>query len=268
MPLRGYYKSKVHQALLLPSNLSPPTFPVSQLSMSFRLPTNPDAFVPPPSEQLTLAKPWRGSFVYPQAQPSRSATLQEIFVTAAETEGDNRVELWKRRLSLHVTRSQMSSRDITAMMQRQSVSLCAFMPDRLQDPNAHSANQKHFNMLSQMLSRNNLVAFAPFDSNNRRGPGVLIFSVLTPADSLLAGAVLMTPDLLDTITSGGTPPQIGTTSPYQQATVTQHTAAYPPPHQAYGYPSTNPSSSAQYSRARSERDPSYFMQYDAQYRQL
>lgn len=88
MPRRRYYKSKIYQALPLPSNLSSPTFPVSQLSMSFRLPTNPDAFVPPPSEQLTLAKPWRGSFVYPQAQPSRSATLQEIFVTAAETEGD------------------------------------------------------------------------------------------------------------------------------------------------------------------------------------
>ncbi|KAF9652470.1 hypothetical protein BDM02DRAFT_3183513 [Thelephora ganbajun] len=235
--------------------------------MSFRLPTNPDAFIPPPSEQLKLAKPWRGSFVYPQAQPSRNvATLQEIFVTAAETEGDNRVDLWKGRLSLHVTKSQMSSRDITVMMQHQSVSLCAFMPDRLPDPNAHSANQKHFHTLSQMLSRNNLVAFAPFDTDNRRGPGVLIFSVLTQADSLLAGAVLMTPDLLDTITSGGTPPQTGAPSPYQQATVTPHTAAYPQPHQAYGYPSTNPSSSAQFSRAKSERDPSYFMQYETEYR--
>ena len=179
----------------------------------------------------------------------------------------------------------MSSRDITVMMQRQSVSLCAFMPDRLQDPNAHSANQKHFHTLSQMLSRNNLVsfkvyriarsyregllthphslrqvAFAPFDTNNRRGPGVLIFSVLTPADSLLAGAVLMTPDLLDTITSGGTPPQTGASPPYQQV------AAYPQPHQAYGYPPANPSSSAQFSRAKSERDPSYFIQYDPQYR--
>ncbi|KAF9788449.1 hypothetical protein BJ322DRAFT_1106440 [Thelephora terrestris] len=231
--------------------------------MSFRLPTNPDAFIPPPSEQLTLAKPWRGTFVYPQAQPSRNATLQEIFVAAAETEGDNRVDLWKRRLSLHVTRSQMASRDITVMMQRQSVPLCAFMPDRLADPNAHSANQKHFSTLSQMLSRNNLVAFAPFDTNNRRGPGVLIFSPLTPADSLLAGAILMTPDLLDTITSGGTPPQTGGTSPYQQATAT-HPAAYHQPHQAYGYPPSN----AQYSRARSERGTNYFMEYDTQYQPL
>ena len=203
----------------------------------------------------------------------------------------SRVDLWKSHLSLHVTRAQMSSRDISAMMQRQSVSLCAFMPDRLLDPDTHSANQKHFHTLSQMLSRNNLVsfkvyriaephretllthhrfprqvAFAPFDTNNRRGPGVLIFSVLTPADSLLAGAVLMNPDLLDTITLGGTPPQTGASSPYQQATVTHNTAAYTQPHQAYGYPSTNPSSSAQYSRTKPERDPNYFMQYDTQYR--
>lgn len=181
----------------------------------------------------------------------------------------------------------MASRDITVMMQRQSVSLCAFMPDRLPDPNAHSANQKHFNTLSQMLSRNNLVsfkvfripgkfplahrcfprqvAFAPFDPDNRRGPGVLIFSVLTPADSLLAGAVLMTPDLLDTITSGGTPPQTGAASSYQQATVAQHTGAYPQSHQAYGYPSTNPSSSVQFGRAKSERESNYFVQYETQY---
>jgi len=152
------------------------------------------------------------------------------------------------------------------MMQRQSVSLCAFMPDRLPDPTAHSANQKTFHTLSQLLSRNNLVAFAPFDANNRRGPGVLIFSVLTPADSLLAGAVLMTPDLLDTITSGGTPPHTGASSPYQQATVAPHPATYPQPHQTYGYPSTNPSSTAQYSRVKSERDTGHFMQYDTQYR--
>jgi hypothetical protein len=111
------------------------------------------------------------------------------------------------------------------------------------------------------------VAFAPFDANNRRGPGVLIFSALTPADSLLAGAVLMTPDLLDTITSGGTPPQTGAASPCQQATVTQHTAAYPQHQQAFGYPSTTPSSSAQFSRAKSERD-SHFVQYDTQHQQL
>lgn len=180
------------------------------------------------------------------------------------------------------------------MMQRQSVSLCAFMPDRLADPNAHSANQTRFNTLSQMLSRNNLVsfkvfsnprvisgnlplliymfprqvAFAPFDLNNRRGPGVLIFPVLTPADSLLAGAVLMSPELLDTITLGGTPPHTGTPAQYQQATATQHTTAYPQLHQAYGYPPTNPSSNVEFSRVGSERTPSYFMQYGTQYQQL
>jgi len=53
----------------------------------------------------------------------------------------------------------MTPQDVMAMMQRQSVSLCAFMPDRLHDPTAHSANQKSFQTLSQMLSRNNLVSF-------------------------------------------------------------------------------------------------------------
>jgi len=64
------------------------------------------------------------------------------------------------------------------------------------------------------------VAFSPFGGSNKRGPGVLIFPVATPADSLLAGAVLMTPDLLDIITSGGTLPTIRMPSVYQRAAVT------------------------------------------------
>ena len=85
----GYFKkSSLHDLFFCPAIRTSSTSSAPHLAMSFRLPTNPDAFVPPPSEQLTLARPWRGSFVYPQAQPSRNATLQEIFVTAAETEGD------------------------------------------------------------------------------------------------------------------------------------------------------------------------------------
>lgn len=106
---------------------------------------------------------------YSSPQPRLRVTSKVHFQISNKPASDlprnhSRVDLWKRRLSLHVTRSQMSPRDITAMMQRQSVSLCAFMPDRMQDTNAHSANQKHFGSLSQMLSRNNLVSFKVFRS--------------------------------------------------------------------------------------------------------
>ena len=86
-------------------------------------------------------------------------TSRQNFNANLDLSRDSRVDLWKRRLSLHVTRASMSPRDIIATMQRRSVSLCVFMPDRLSDPDAHSANQKHFQALSQMLSCNNLVSF-------------------------------------------------------------------------------------------------------------
>jgi len=53
---------------------------------------------------------------------------------------------------------------------------------------------------------------------------------------------------------------------YQQAAATLQNPAYSQPHQSYAYPSTSSTSNAQYSRAKPETDPSYFMQYDSRYR--
>jgi len=53
---------------------------------------------------------------------------------------------------------------------------------------------------------------------------------------------------------------------YQQPAVALQNPAYSQPHQSYAYPSTSSTSNAQYSRAKPEADPSYFMQYDSRYR--
>jgi hypothetical protein len=151
--------------------------------MAYRVPTNAHPFVVPSTGQTSLARPWRGSFVYPQSSQSRNAAPLETFVTAAETEGDkyvvhvdalplmlsrlttfyydcSRVDLWNGRLYLQFTRAQLPARDLSEWLQRNSVPLCAFMPDRLSDPSAHAANQREFQSLSRSLTQNQMVSWS------------------------------------------------------------------------------------------------------------
>jgi hypothetical protein len=56
--------------------------------MVFRLPTHLESFVPPPSEQVVLSRPWRGAFAVNMVDGSAKGISQEVRVTAAETGGD------------------------------------------------------------------------------------------------------------------------------------------------------------------------------------
>ena len=56
--------------------------------MVYRLPTQLESFVPPPSEQLQLQRPWRGTFVVNIANSAGNGASQEVRVTAAETDGE------------------------------------------------------------------------------------------------------------------------------------------------------------------------------------
>lgn len=57
-------------------------------SMVFRLPTHLQALVPPPSEQVALPGPWRGTLVVNSADGAAKGIGQEVSVTAAEIGGD------------------------------------------------------------------------------------------------------------------------------------------------------------------------------------
>jgi hypothetical protein len=56
--------------------------------MVYRLPTPLESLVPPPSEQLQLSRPWRGTFVLNIANGAGNGASQEVRVTAAETDGE------------------------------------------------------------------------------------------------------------------------------------------------------------------------------------
>jgi hypothetical protein len=57
-----------------------------------------------------------------------------------------------------MTREQSTLPDFQTWVKRHTPPICAFMPDRIQDPNANAANQKNFSSLSRILLLNQMVS--------------------------------------------------------------------------------------------------------------
>jgi hypothetical protein len=55
--------------------------------MAFRLPTHIDSFIPPPAEQVQQRRPWQGTLTLTFMNTTQG-TYQDVFVTAAETDGE------------------------------------------------------------------------------------------------------------------------------------------------------------------------------------
>lgn len=61
-------------------------------NMVFRLPTHLESFVPPPSDQVPPSRSWSGVLTLTFSSNSLSG-YEDIYVTAAETDGDKYVRL-------------------------------------------------------------------------------------------------------------------------------------------------------------------------------
>ncbi|KDQ57273.1 hypothetical protein JAAARDRAFT_107789, partial [Jaapia argillacea MUCL 33604] len=169
--------------------------------MAFRLPTHLESLVPPPVAQRPEHKPWRGTFTL---MPNGSATTasQVLYATAAETEGDNRTELWPANFFIQHMYPTIELQEIQSWVKRHSVPLCMFMPDRLPYSNDSKANEGGFRSLARFLSENKMIAVAPWNAPDRfSGAGILLFP--TQASSgLLVGAIFL---------QTGFPPFVGST---------------------------------------------------------
>jgi hypothetical protein len=89
------------------------------------------------------------------------------FLTAFHDD-HRRVDLWNAQLYLQFARAQLPARDLSEWLRRNSVPLCAFMPDRLTDAAAHTANQRDFQSLSRSLTQNQMVS-VPLPSVHKVG---------------------------------------------------------------------------------------------------
>lgn len=61
---------------------------LSSKAMVFRQPTHLEAFIPPPAEQVPQSRSWSGSLTLTHLTSSRGNSFEDVFVTAAETDGD------------------------------------------------------------------------------------------------------------------------------------------------------------------------------------
>ena len=154
-------------------NVGEHCWPACSMYMVFRLPTHLESFIPPPSEQISLSRPWRGAFVLNVVDGVSKGSSQEIGVTAVETYGDrwvlirtwwpcflicsSRIDLWPSQLYIYMTRERSTLNDFQAWVRRHAPPICTFLPDRIQEPNAIGSNPHNFASLSRILLLNQMV---------------------------------------------------------------------------------------------------------------
>jgi len=141
-----------------------------------------------------------------------------------------------------MTREQSTLPDFQTWVKRHTPPICAFMPDRIQDPNANAANQKNFSSLSRILLLNQMVAIATWGASDRLpGAGIVLYPTQS-SSNLLFGAVFLSSQFPDFVIASPTAPfaPLPTFMPSRQPTY---------PHQSYsphmGYSSSYASTSHQ-----------------------
>lgn len=188
--------------------------------MVFRLPTHLESFIPPPSHQVPLPRPWRGTFV---VDGTTEGTSQEIRVTAVELDGDSRVDLWPPQLYIYTTHEMSTLSDFLAWVKRHAPPICTFMPDRIDESHPIGTNQNNFALLSRILLLNQMVAVAPWAASDRLpGAGVVLFPCRN-SNNLLFGAILLTSQFPDFIVGSPTASMapLPATISHRQPTYTQ-----------------------------------------------
>ncbi|KAI0697021.1 hypothetical protein BC835DRAFT_1271070 [Cytidiella melzeri] len=157
----------------------------------FRLPTHLESFIPPPNAQVPHGRPWRGILIAPPSSPSSQGIAQQLYCTAAETDGDNQTELWPRIFYLQLINHRPLLREVHDWVKTNAPPMCMFMPDRLPDTAASRANEETFKHLADLLMQTQSVAIAPWNVPDRLlGAGIILMPTGT-SRNLLVGALFL-----------------------------------------------------------------------------
>ncbi|KAI0087442.1 hypothetical protein BDY19DRAFT_893060 [Irpex rosettiformis] len=155
----------------------------------FRLPTHLESFIPPPNLQVHHAgKPWRGILYIPLPQNH----IQEVYCTAAETDGDNsQTDLWPAVFYVQHISQRPLLREVHEWVKTHTPPMCMFMPDRLPNNTASKANEDTFKQFADHLMQTQSVAFAPWNVPDKiQGAGIILFPTGT-SRNLLVGALFL-----------------------------------------------------------------------------
>ncbi|KAF9478956.1 hypothetical protein BDN70DRAFT_807833 [Pholiota conissans] len=193
--------------------------------MVFRLPSQLESLVPPPFNQRTQPPPWRGSIVVSGMRSSDRSSNQEIFVTAVETDGENRAQKWPSTFYVRVLHDQPVLGEFRNWMKTYipPLPLCTFMPNRLRDVNLNTVNHTNFRSLSTFLYENQVIAVASWAPDTFHGAGMIIYPS-SNSSAVLIGALFFDTSFPSFI--GYAPPSMSPISPLAMQPPPRH-SQYP-----------------------------------------
>ncbi|TFK17386.1 hypothetical protein FA15DRAFT_331573 [Coprinopsis marcescibilis] len=257
--------------------------------MVFRIPSQFDSFVASPSHAAQPAlhravRPWRGALIVPGLRNSNREARDYIHVSAVETDGENRIELWPREF--HVVRlpGRQLLRQVMSYVQHTAQPTCNFLPERL-NPEYNEVNRANFRALSRQLHDNQEVVIAPWGQTSElgaSGAGIIIYPA-SNSGAYLIGAIFDSTEFPDfmrpnqpqppplsipgSVPGGSYPPQgMGPpSSPYSAHTRHPHSGS--PRHSHPNSPTEHPSSGGSY-RPIIPRDHRSSMPHGAAYPNL
>ncbi|KAG2008087.1 hypothetical protein CC2G_013556 [Coprinopsis cinerea AmutBmut pab1-1] len=212
-------------------------FPTSH-SMVFRIPTQFDSFVASPSHpgqpaalQRSPQRPWRGRLIVTGLRNSNRSATDYIQVSAVETDGDNRVELWPRDFVVQRLPNRPILRQMIQYVQQYAQPTCNFLPERL-NPDFHEANRANFRTLSRQMNENHEVAIAYWGHTSelsQTGAGIVIYPA-SNSGAYLIGAIFHSTDFPDFIRHAASqqppPLSIPASVPYQSQAMGPPSSSY------------------------------------------
>jgi len=127
--------------------------------------------------------------------------LQEIYCTAAETEGDNSdVDKWPSSFFVRIIHQRPLLAEFQNWVKTQMPPMCIFMPDRVADATVGLNNQVLFEALVRTLSETQSIAVLPWNMPNIRGAGIVLFPS-NASRTILIGAVFLQTNFPDFVHS-------------------------------------------------------------------
>ncbi|KAF8332899.1 hypothetical protein F5887DRAFT_39668 [Amanita rubescens] len=136
--------------------------------------------------------PWHGSFrvVSNEMCASDRDSSQLVYVTAVETDGQSRMDLWPHQFVTYVKSNSTVLREFLAWVDQYHPPTCTYVPTKFPDANREAMNQSNFRALSRILFESQTIAIASWNIDAIPGAGIIIY----PAQNstvMLVGALFL-----------------------------------------------------------------------------
>ncbi|KIL60295.1 hypothetical protein M378DRAFT_26607 [Amanita muscaria Koide BX008] len=190
------------------------------------------------SVQPTL---WRGTLTVTGIRASDRNSSQNLHVTAVETDGESRIDLWPHQLFVYAKYNSPVLREFIAWVNQNNPPTCTVMPTQFSDADENAINQSTFRSLSRVLYETQTIAVAAWDVDSVPGTGIVFYPAQN-SSAMLVGVFLQGP-FPDFILGVSTPLQL----PQTRQLSYNHGTGAGSYDTAYSRPTSSPASSGSHS---------------------